>query len=103
MVARRTQDGDAIYTSLYAQCPGCDTLHCVTVRLPETAPNTPGPFWDWNGNLAAPTISPSILSRGVVRCHSYLRDGQWQFLDDCEHPLAGKTVPMIPLPEWMLR
>jgi len=27
-------------------------------------------------------------------CHSYIRDGQIQFLSDCTHELANKTVPM---------
>jgi hypothetical protein len=27
-------------------------------------------------------------------CHSFIRDGQIQFLTDCTHALAGKTVPM---------
>lgn len=31
-------------------------------------------------------------------CHSFLRNGQWEFLNDSAHHLAGKTVPMVPLP-----
>ena len=27
-------------------------------------------------------------------CHSFVKDGQIQFLPDCTHVLAGKTVPM---------
>lgn len=30
-------------------------------------------------------------------CHSFVTDGNIQFLSDCTHPLAGQTVP---LPEW---
>lgn len=30
-------------------------------------------------------------------CHSFIRDGQIQFLSDCTHALAGQTVP---LPAW---
>lgn len=29
-------------------------------------------------------------------CHSYVRDGQIQFLGDCTHKLAGQTVPLEP-------
>ena len=29
-------------------------------------------------------------------CHSYIKDGQIQFLTDCTHALAGKTVPLEP-------
>jgi hypothetical protein len=31
------------------------------------------------------------------RCHSYVTDGQIQFLGDCTHALVGQTVP---LPDW---
>ena len=30
-------------------------------------------------------------------CHSFVKDGQIQFLSDCSHELAGQTVP---LPDW---
>lgn len=44
---------------------------------------------------------PCTQPRG--NCHSFLRDGQWQFLDDSAHHLAGQTVDMVPLPDWWLR
>lgn len=28
------------------------------------------------------------------RCHSFVKDGMVQFLGDCTHALAGKTVPL---------
>lgn len=81
--------------------------------------------WDFNGNLDRPTFSPSLLVRtghhspgrkgdcwctwnakhpgepapfvcGI--CHSFIRDGRIQFLNDCTHALAGQTVD---LPELM--
>jgi hypothetical protein len=27
-------------------------------------------------------------------CHSFIKDGMIQFLDDCTHALAGQTVPL---------
>ncbi|WP_219631785.1 DUF6527 family protein [Stenotrophomonas maltophilia] len=30
-------------------------------------------------------------------CHSFVRDGQIQFLSDCTHALAGMTVPLPPV------
>lgn len=36
-------------------------------------------------------------------CHSFLQNGMWQFLGDSAHSLAGKTVPMVPLPGWYAR
>jgi hypothetical protein len=50
--------------------------------------------------LEAPTFSPSILVRthdGRI-CHSYLRDGVWEFLTDSTHHLAGTSVPCVPIP-----
>lgn len=32
------------------------------------------------------------------RCHSFVVDGQMQFLGDCTHALAGQTVPIPPWP-----
>ena len=32
-------------------------------------------------------------------CHSFVSDGQWQFLGDCTHALAGQTVPVVPIPD----
>lgn len=36
-------------------------------------------------------------------CHSFVRNGHWQFLNDCAHKLAGKTVPLPPLPDWVVK
>ena len=77
-------------------CPGCDDLH----RVVDGANG-----WTWDGNLTAPTFSPSILVTGGssgVRCHSFVRAGVWEFLSDCTHSLAGQHVPLPDLPGWFL-
>lgn len=72
-------------------CPGCDMAH------------GPNDTWQFNGDVERPTLSPSVLvNQGRADptspvCHSFVRDGQIQFLPDCTHALAGKTVP---LPDW---
>lgn len=96
------------------RCPGCDEMHVVNAG------------WTFDGNYDAPTLSPSILVTGghyvsshkagdhcyctwserfpdipapkfkCGRCHSFVRAGQIEFLDDCTHALAGKTVPLQP-------
>jgi hypothetical protein len=98
---------------LLFHCPGCRETHHVTT-----------PRWSWNGDLVRPTFEPSVLVRsghhlsdyrpGVDTCwcdydrehpeepsgfscyvcHSFVRDGQIQFLSDCTHKLAGQTVPL---------
>ena len=73
------------------RCPGCGEAHMIKV-----------PVWSFDGNFERPTISPSIKatnpnSEPSFVCHSFVRNGQIEFLGDCTHSLAGKTVD---LPEW---
>jgi len=77
-------------------CPGCDGSHVISVAAGG---------WTWNGDVECPTFSPSVLVTGFVhgegerRCHSYVRDGQIEFLADCTHQLAAQTVPLPPWPD----
>ena len=80
-------------------CPGCQCGH-VFYTQPWNYGDRPGPVWKFNNNLENPTFSPSLLinkSTPERRCHSFVRDGQWQFLGDCYHNLAGKTVDLVDL------
>lgn len=92
---------DQTWDSFWAWCPGCGDLVIVPVNTTLASQS-----WDWDGNLESPTLSPSLLTTygsvgGVPRsCHSFLRAGQWEFLPDSTHTLSGKTVPMVPLPDW---
>lgn len=76
-------------------CPGCNEPHAVAVH-----PGEPQPVWEFNGDLEKPTFSPSIVSyrmegkKRITLCHSYVRDGKIQFLNDCQHNLAGQTVEL---------
>lgn len=36
-------------------------------------------------------------------CHSFLRDGVWEFLPDSAHDLAGQRVPVVSIPKWWLK
>lgn len=77
-------------------CPGCGNAHPVHTITPSAS----GAKWSFNGDVDKPTISPSLLCNGCypeLRCHSFIRDGRIQFLDDCYHHLKGKTVE---LPDW---
>lgn len=95
-------------------CPGCGERH--TINYDDVY------HWTWNGDINKPTISPSILRRSghylpehqgtcwcdynknhpdeevdfkCVVCHSFVREGKIQFLNDCTHELAGQTVEMF--------
>ena len=82
----RVVDGDGHLYGYHFYCPGCKDLHTV------------GASWTFNGSMDAPTFQPSVLvtypgDQGK-RCHSFIKDGWMQFLNDCTHWAAGKTVPM---------
>lgn len=100
-VTRDWEDGQGrAGTMLYMWCPGCEALHGVEVNAADYR-------WQWDGNLAAPTISPSILVTTYShvttrRCHSYVKSGVWEFLADCDHCLASRRVPLPELPAWLL-
>lgn len=71
-------------------CPGCKCGHSFDVRTDGKRP-----AWTFDGNMERPTFSPSLLYPDR-RCHLFLRDGMIEFLSDCTHELAGRTVPMEP-------
>ncbi|MCC3156427.1 hypothetical protein LJ737_04215 [Hymenobacter sp. 15J16-1T3B] len=104
-------------------CPGCKCQHIVYTQ----SANSYGARWSYNGNPERPTFSPSLLIRSGHHipghsgrcwcdfnrdnpenpapasvccgiCHSFVRDGYIEFLNDCTHELAGQTVelPLIP-------
>jgi uncharacterized protein DUF6527 len=102
-----TIDGVEVFArSHWLWCPGCDEAHRPVSRLPETPVDYPRPTWDYDGNEERPTFDPSLMvhldSEGK-RCHSYIRAGRWEFLSDCWHALAGQTVDLPPLPDWLVR
>ncbi|MET3981754.1 hypothetical protein ABIB62_004371 [Mucilaginibacter sp. UYP25] len=77
-------------------CPGCEANHLVSI-----APKA-GTYHTLTGTLARPTIRASVMvagnkKLGIHRCHSFVTEGMIAYLDDCTHPLAGKTVSMEPM------
>jgi hypothetical protein len=103
-------------------CPGCDEPHSIKVH-DLSADDKTHPIWGWNGNVDAPTFTPSILVRSghyaspddicwctynaehpddptpfvCHQCHSFVTDGKIQFLADSTHKLSGQTVE---IPDW---
>lgn len=99
-------DGTILY-----RCP-CGDTHAINRTT-----------WSFNGDVERPTFSPSVLATSghyvpahkndgscwctyakehpdeklpvsCYRCHSFVQDGVVQFLGDCTHALAGKSVPL---------
>lgn len=78
-------------------CPGCKCGHSVYVAGRKNIMN--GATWTFNNDFEKPTFTPSILVRWQNKkhdftCHSYVKDGMIQFLDDCTHELKGQTVEL---------
>lgn len=80
-------------------CPGCLAWHTVAFNSPRTG------NWTWTGGLDKPTLAPSVLvtydgadagkaGAPPSRCHSFVRGGRIQFLDDCTHELRGQTLEL---------
>lgn len=82
------QDGS--HGGWIANCPACGWSHLFDQR------------WTFNGDVESPTFAPSMLVHGdpdggPKRCHSYLRNGVWEYLSDCEHGMPNQCVPV---PDW---
>lgn len=101
--------GETEYPVLVFVCPGCEFMIEGTGihRLPVNT-DAVTPSWEWDENLENPTISPSILTqyeygegekKTTKRCHSFLRNGIFEFLGDCTHSLKNQHVAMKDLPE----
>lgn len=97
IVLERVKDSDM----LVFWCAGCEEHHQINSKS-----------WEFNGDFEKPTFSPSYLTwnepnpnadpkydptgkyRNGFRCHSFIRDGNIEYLSDCTHKLAGQTVQM---------
>lgn len=83
--------GEVVYAF---RCLGCKgRFHEVRLE---------GPYaWMWNRSMDKPSIMPSIKTTywedGGGSCHSYIKDGKIQYLNDSCHELKGQTIE---LPDW---
>jgi len=70
-------------------CPGCKYEHAFGLERHQ-----------FNGDLDNPTVSPSLLCNWNKErvCHSFIRGGMIEFLNDCWHELKGQTVPLQDYP-----
>lgn len=109
-------------------CQGCDMVHMINVEPNGAEPvwtwdgsmdhPTFGPsvlvrwetrsekarevskaFYDQHGDY--PTLEQVPYDKKHV-CHTFIRGGLVEFLSDCTHQHAGQTLPLPPLPDWLL-
>lgn len=91
---------DSVVVSAIVWCPACEEAH----RLPIINTGKEGGLWTWDGNKTSPTFSPSLLVHETPtrpRCHSFIQVGEWHYLTDSTHSMAGQVVPFAPLPIWL--
>lgn len=103
-------------------CQGCKQSHSVRIEGQHA--------WTFDGNFESPTFSPSVLTTSghyisghkpgdrcwctynaenpdnpapftCQRCHTFIKNGNVQFLNDCSHELAGQILPLPDLPDYL--
>lgn len=104
---RACNDQNGNFAGWMIFCPGCKHGHLFDSR------------WTFNGDHEKPTFRASMLARWTEGyppvtsenlaeyqrapwpqtqvekvCHSFVTDGNIQFLGDCTHELKGQTVPL---------
>jgi len=101
-------------------CPGCEVTHNFydswvfngDLERPTVEPSIKVEYCRYplvdptTGDFARGADGEYILDehrmlRGAKKmtCHSFIRDGMIRFLADCTHGLAGKTVPLLDVPD----
>lgn len=70
-------------------CEGCGYEHAFALK-------SEGGHHTFNMDMERPTVSPSLLENKTPgrACHSFIKDGTIQYLNDCHHDLAGKTIEL---------
>ncbi len=99
--------GEVRYPCLMFVCPGCKEADGTGLHMLPVDTDQKQPSWDWDGDFEKPTLTPSILTNtGPAEnpriCHSFLREGVFEFLNDSTHSLAGTHAPMPDLPDWVI-
>ena len=69
--------------------PATEELYCFWTKDGNLNVN-----WNFNGDFEKPTFRPSMKNVTTGE-HFFVTDGKIQYLSDCRHEMAGKTVDMI--------
>ena len=103
--------GECLGVQVWLWCSGCDHVHRFVFACPEHG-RPKGPVWEGDPWSDPPNYPPtgsssnSLLThsynkeKGEMRCHSFVKNGQWEFLSDCTHELRG-FHDLPDLPDWL--
>ncbi|WP_165418410.1 DUF6527 family protein [Dyella amyloliquefaciens] len=116
--AKIVTDGEGRFYGVQVLCPGClwpdgrPSAHLLQTDWVapgmERSTHARPDLWTFNGDLDRPTFAPSLLCKShrwdgekqvPYVCHTFIREGRIQFLDDCTHALAGQTVDLPEIAE----
>lgn len=101
-VLRKVNDENIEYDCLIFVCPGCELFGYTGLHMIPVNTDAISPSWEWNGDLYEPTITPSLLTTtGDNVCHSFLTNGDFNFLSDSTHALKLCKIRMPDLPDWV--
>lgn len=112
-ISNSHKKGESVFERLFF-CPGCGNAHGFRSKEwpePKGLSDEDKKFfknkWTWNGNMEKPTLSPSVHVQKKIGvdsknnpvyetlCHSFVKDGMIQFLNDSKHRLKGKIVELL--------
>lgn len=98
MIAEHEVHGKGCYA---VWCEGFQCNHIIPTIKSEWATI----IWEFNGDLEKPTFTPSVRisyeepdelngPRKDRCCHFFITNGMIQYLSDCTHEYAGKTIEL---------
>lgn len=64
--------------------------------------------WTFNGDMSKPTLSPSLHvhiqptgKKRYTQCHSFIKNGNMNYLTDCRHELKGIEIEIPDYDDWI--
>ena len=81
-------------THLKLRFPGPSGVIVLPIQIGGTRKGSNN--WSWNGSIDQPTLKPSVKTTGGdYVCHSFVNNGQVQFLSDCTHEFANSFMDLL--------
>lgn len=95
---------EATHIELNLPCPLNQRI--IPVIINGSRDNNKRYVWTWNGDIEKPTLRPSVLTEGgrynedfseytKYKCHTWITDGEAQFLSDCTHDKVNQKLPLL--------